>query len=391
MSPIDEFTYIKQNKIVYDSNSLIQLYFPIMGSDAMALYDYFVHFFDDGIRRHKFSEVLNHLQYGMPRFQDALVMLTALDLLTVYQATGTYLVKLNQAMSNELFLSNPIYRHLLEKRIGEVAVAELDMKIPKNARDISKKFTDVFSDLGQPKQEVNRSKNVFDLESFKRLMMRDGLRFNNEKDDVLGIYSVSELYHLNWYDTYQLAKQTAINGMIAPQRMKVQQNEGQHIKDNQSFTNNEKVILRESKNDSALVFLEKIKRSRKAVTTSGEKTLLEDLAKMNFLDEVINVMVLYTLNKTKSANLNKAYIMKVANDFAFQNVMTAEDAVLKIRDFSDQKVRTKTETKKKQSNVPEWSNPDYKDEVSPEKEIELEQFKTDALKRLERLGKDGES
>lgn len=391
MSPIDEFTYIKQNKIVYDSNSLIQLYFPIMGSDAMALYDYFVHFFDDGIRRHQFSEVLNHLQYGMPRFQDALVMLTALDLLTVYQATGTYLVKLNQAMSNELFLSNPIYRRLLEKRIGEVAVAELDMKIPKNARDISKKFTDVFSDLGQPKQEVNRSKNVFDLESFKRLMMRDGLRFNNEKDDVLGIYSVSELYHLNWYDTYQLAKQTAINGMIAPQRMKVQQNEGQHIKDNQSFTNNEKVILRESKNDSALVFLEKIKRSRKAVTTSGEKTLLEDLAKMNFLDEVINVMVLYTLNKTKSANLNKAYIMKVANDFAFQNVMTAEDAVLKIRDFSDQKVRTKTETKKKQSNVPEWSNPDYKDEVSPEKEIELEQFKTDALKRLERLGKDGES
>lgn len=141
-------------------------------------------------------------------------------------------------------------------------MAELDMKIPKNARDISKKFTDVFSDLGQPKQEVNRSKNVFDLESFKRLMMRDGLRFNNEKDDVLGIYSVSELYHLNWYDTYQLAKQTAINGMIAPQRMKVQQNEGQHIKDNQSFTNNEKVILRESKNDSALVFLEK---SREAV------------------------------------------------------------------------------------------------------------------------------
>lgn len=60
-------------------------------------------------------------------------------------------------------------------------MAELDMKIPKNARDISKKFTDVFSDLGQPKQEVNRSKNVFDLESFKRLMMRDGLRFNNEK------------------------------------------------------------------------------------------------------------------------------------------------------------------------------------------------------------------
>lgn len=62
MSPIDEFTYIKQNKIVYDSNSLIQLYFPIMGSDAMALYDYFVHFLMteyDVINFQRFSIICN--------------------------------------------------------------------------------------------------------------------------------------------------------------------------------------------------------------------------------------------------------------------------------------------------------------------------------------------
>lgn len=65
------------------------------------------------------------------------------------------------------------------------------------------------------------------------------------------------------------------------------------------------------------MFFEKIKRSCKVVIISGEKILFEDLVKMNFLDEVINVMVLYILNKIKFVNLNKVYIMKVVNDFVF--------------------------------------------------------------------------
>ncbi|MGC4432492.1 helicase loader, partial [Streptococcus suis] len=66
------------------------------------------------------------------------------------------------------------------------------------------------------------------LESFKRLMQRDGLFFKDEQADVVTLYSIAERYHLNWFDTYQLAKKTAIDGEIAPKRMvKDRQNETQ--------------------------------------------------------------------------------------------------------------------------------------------------------------------
>lgn len=96
MKPIDTFTYLKRNKVSCDATSLIQLYFPIIGSDATAVYQYFLHFFDDGARAHKFSDVLNHLQFGMKRFEDAMVMLTAMDLVVLYQLPDAYLVKLQQ-------------------------------------------------------------------------------------------------------------------------------------------------------------------------------------------------------------------------------------------------------------------------------------------------------
>lgn len=134
MKPIDTFSYIKHNQVQYDSSSLIQLYFPIIGNDAVAVYQYLVHFFDDGSGAHKFSDILNHLQFGMKRLEEALVMLTAIDLLVLYQLPDAYLIKLHQPLGREAFLNNPIYRRLLEQKIGDVAVLELQMVIPNQAR-----------------------------------------------------------------------------------------------------------------------------------------------------------------------------------------------------------------------------------------------------------------
>ena len=174
--------------------------------------------------------------------------------------------------------------------------------------------------------------------------------------------------------------------------MRVQKEEAGHLTEapaGTDFSQQETVIIREANKSTALLFLEKIKQARKAVVTNSERDLLEELANMGFLDPVINVMVLYTFNKTKSANLNKPYLMKIANDFSYQNVTRAEDAVLKMRSFNERKQAQKVAQAPK-SNVPEWSNPDYKEETSPEKQANLEKFRSDALKRLERLGKDGD-
>lgn len=383
MRPIDEFSYIKNNKVLLDSDSLSQLYHPVIGNHAVLLYDYLLAFFDNGVKRHKFSEILNHLQLSMHQAEEAFAILTAVDLLVLYQTRDAYVLKLQPALNRETFLSNPIYRRLLEQEIGDVAVAELDIKIPQEARDISKKFSDIFSAEGTPKPKANVSKNHFDLDSFERLMLRDGLQFKDEKADVVSIYSLADQYTMNWFDTYHLAKSTAINGKISPQRMTVQleqqKNTTSQDQSKEQFDGKEQVIIREAKQANAREFLEKIKAPRRAVVTESERKLLEELANMSFLDEVINVMVLYTLSKTQSANLNKPYIMKVANDFAYQNITTAEAAVLKMRSFTQRNKDRKTQAKVAKSNVPEWTAKEYKHVATAEEKAKLEELKRSML------------
>ena len=384
MRPIDEFSYIKNNKVLLDSDSLSQLYHPVIGNHAVLLYDYLLAFFDDGVKRHKFSEILNHLQLSMRQVEEAFAILTAVDLLILYQTRDAYVLKLQPALDRETFLSNPVYRRLLEQEIGDVAVAELDIKIPQEARDISKKFSDIFSAGELPNPKANVSKNHFDLDSFERLMLRDGLQFKDEKADVVSIYSLADKYTMNWFDTYHLAKSTAINGKISPQRMTVQLEQPKNAKSQgqskEQFDTKEQVIIREAKQANAREFLEKIKAPRRAVVTESERKLLEELANMSFLDEVINVMVLYTLNKTQSANLNKPYIMKVANDFAYQNITTAEAAVLKMRSFAQRnKEDRKAQAKVAKSNVPKWTAKEYKHVATAEEKAKLEELKRSML------------
>ncbi|TDE75605.1 helicase loader [Streptococcus vicugnae] len=381
MRPIDEFSYVKNNKVLLDSDSLTQLYHPVIGNHAVLLYDYLLAFFDEGIKRHKFSEILNHLQLSMQEVEEALAILTAVDLLVLYQIRDVYLLKLQPALNRETFLANPIYRRLLEQKIGEIAVAELDVKLPDGIRDISKKFSDIFSVDENPSVPKTVSKNHFDLDSFERLMLRDGLQFKDEKADVVLIYSLADKYTMNWFDTYRLAKNTAINGKISPQRMTVQleQKKSGSAQSKDQFDAKEQVIIREAKQASAKEFLEKIKAPRRAVVTESERKVLEELANMNFLDEVINVMVLYTLNKTQSANINKPYIMKVANDFAFQKIATAEAAVLKMRSFAQRNKERKAKAKVTKSNVPEWTGKEYKHVATAEEKAKLEELRRSML------------
>ena len=381
MRPIDEFYYVKNNKVLLDSDSLSQLYHPVIGNHAVLLYEYLLAFFDDGIKRHKFSEILNHLQLSMQEVEEALAILTAVDLLVLYQTRDAYVLKLQPALNRETFLANAIYRRLLEQRIGDVAVAELDVVLPDGARDVSKKFSDIFSVDETPKVPKIVSKNHFDLDSFERLMLRDGLQFKDEKADVVKIYSLADKYNMNWFDTYQLAKSTAINGKISPQRMTVQL-EQKKMANNQTkeqFDAKEQVIIREAKQASAKEFLKKIKAPRRAVVTESERKVLEELANMSFLDEVINVMVLYTLNKTQSANINKPYIMKVANDFAYQKITTAEAAILKMRSFTKRNKEHKAKAKLTKTNVPEWTAKEYKHVATAEEKEKLEELRRSML------------
>ncbi|MBJ8325096.1 DnaD domain protein [Streptococcus pacificus] len=383
MKPIEPFYFLKHNNVTYNATSLMQSYFPIIGSDALAVYDYFVAFYDNGQKQHKFSDILNHLQFGMHRLEVALDILTALDLIVFYETDSAYLIKLHSALPTELFLENPVYRKLLEKKIGEVAVEQLICQLPFNAKNISKSFSEVFSEVGELKKTPKKAKNFFDLANFKQLMSKDGLSFNNETDDVIGLYHFAEQFGYNWFETYQIAKETAVNYKISLKRMQTKKQSSPKVENKPDFSKEEQVVIKEAKADNAEVFLAKIKKMRHATITATERKILSELADMGFLDEVINVMVLYTMSKTNSANLNKTYIMMIANDFSYQNISSVEQAVIKMRSFAEKKNHTQKEkTKQQKSNVPKWSNDSYKNETTEDEQAKLEEMKRRHLEKL---------
>ena len=82
-----------------------------------------------------------------------------------------------------------------------------------------------------------------------------------------------------------------------------------------SYSRQEETILREAKAKSSLQFLAEIKKARNATITQSERKTLSKLADLGLLDEVINIILLLTFNKTQSANLNEKYALKVGNGF----------------------------------------------------------------------------
>lgn len=382
MQANERFSYVSKGQLDFNALTVMQLYYPIIKADAYILYAYFHSFYDDGQKSHAFYDILNHTLFKMSRFEEALSVLTAVNLIRCYQDKTRYLIELKQPLSKEQFLGNGIYQHMLEDVIGQSATKELLPQEPLDATDVSKNFSQVFGQKIDTSRANTQSQLPFDLANFKRLMTRDGLLFTNEKTDVIALVDISERFHLTWYDCYQLAKATANQNRIQINRM-LAKKEQKQIKDT-TFSEKEQIIIREAKSDRSEIFLAKLKKPKQAVVTRDERLLLADMAKMGLLDEVINVMILYTMNKTKSVNLQKNYILKLANDFMAKKITEAESAIVALR-INPKKSKPNQKQSVKKSNVPNWSNDTYQNTTTKEEQQKLEAYRQQMLERLDEI------
>lgn len=384
MIPNDSFHFLPSNQVSYDNASLVTLYQPLIGSEAVMTYAYLLAFFDNGRAGHRFTELLNHLQFGFPVLTTSLDRLGAVGLIDFYLSPQGYLIKLYQAKSREDFLNEPVLKSLLASRIGQVAIDELISQLPEDSQDLTKSFSEIFTDRGEFYHH-QPSRASLDMGHFKEMMTKEGLRFADETTDILGLNQLAQTYKMTWFDLFQLAKQTAVNHQLSLKRMKAQKEQPE---ENPSavWSEQEQATLKAVKSHDAAAFLQLMKQSRQAQVLESERKLLRELAELGFLDEVINVLVLRAMSKT--ANLNKVYVMKMANDFAFQKIKTAEAALtyLKqgIKSSSAMSQKQGQERTAAKSNVPTWSDQDYKNQTSQEEKERLEAYKR---QRLERLGK----
>ena len=388
MKPNDRFSFLKNNRVSQDPTTLVQCYLPIIGQDALSLYLYTLAFWDDGQKEHLFASILNHLNFGMDRLLKTFKILAAFNLVTLYQNGDGYKLVIHPTLSQSDFLRHTVYRTLLEKRIGDTAVSDLRQEAADGEAltvHLSQAFPEIEELASHDETPVKADfKNDFDLEHFRQLMARDGLRFQDEQSDVLELFKIADEKKWTWFETYQLAKGTAVSQVISVKRMREKLAQKPVSSD---FSPQEATIIREAKSKTALEFLAGIKQTRNAGIIQAERDLLKQMADLGLLDEVINVVILLTFNKVDSANLNEKYVMKVANDYSYNKIRSAEEAVLRIRE-KNQKGQTQKSAKTApvKTNVPKWSNPEYKNETSEETRLELERKKKEMLARLEKGG-----
>ena len=146
----------------------------------------------------------------------------------------------------------------------------------------------------------------------------------------------------------------------------------------ESLTEKEAAVVAEAKSKQSIVFLQGLKNAMNGGSvTSFERRILEELTAMRLPDEVVNIIVLYTFNRNQKANLVRNYVLMIANDFSYKQVMTAEAAVLLLRPKQQQ-----VEKQSNKINVPSWSNPNYTNKTSPEERAELEKKKQRLLQKL---------
>lgn len=388
MKPNDRFSFLKNNRVSQDPTTLVQCYLPIIGQDALSLYLYTLAFWDDGQKEHLFAAILNHLNFGMDRLLKAFKILSAFNLVTLYQKGDGYELAIHPTLSSSDFLRHTVYRTLLEKKIGEPAVSDLRQESADGEAltvPLSQVFPEIEDMVSQDEMPVKANlTNDFDLDHFRQLMARDGLRFQDEQSDVLELFKIADEKKWTWFETYQLAKGTAVSQVISVKRMREKLAQ-QPVASN--FSPKEATIIREAKRKTALQFLAEIKQTRNAGIIQAERDLLKQMADLGLLDEVINVVILLTFNKVDSANLNEKYAMKVANDYSYNKVRTAEEAVLRIREKNQKGQEQKTaQASQAKTNVPKWSNPEYKNETSEETRLELERKKKEMLARLGKGG-----
>ena len=96
MKPNHQFSFLRNNAVSPDIAILTKLYLPILGREAVSLYLYLLSFGDNGQKQHLFSQILNHLDFGLNILEESFERLAAIKLVDLYQTDDHYLVQLHR-------------------------------------------------------------------------------------------------------------------------------------------------------------------------------------------------------------------------------------------------------------------------------------------------------
>ncbi|OFI50069.1 hypothetical protein BG261_10525 [Floricoccus tropicus] len=397
--PADQINFINKNRLAWSADVLMSFYLPIIGRDAVALYQYLTT--SDSVR---VSDVLNHLNIGIIDFNDCLDKLTAMSLLDVYTDRKTYQLELKSPKNPNDFLADEFYSRLLLSRVGEQAFEKIAEYVQPFETKLSKKFSDVFkinfSGTVESIAEDKTDKDGFDLTSFQNIMRQRHLDFTNKEVDVLRIYELADKYNFDWYDLFKIAEKTAnANNTINIDAIILEITKPDQEKpDLSTFSADERQLIMIAKEVEPEVFLNSLKSQEGGFVTKQEREILLRLTRLAVEPEVQNILIHYSLIQTAQSSLNEKFVDRVANDWKRNNVSSAELALKRIESFKENQIsnNSKTNNNYKQNNsfdstkssakVPEWHNETTKNMTTDQDMLALEKLRQEALKDIQGVG-----
>lgn len=386
-----------------DLQLLTKLYLPIIGANAFALVSSL--WGNDESKQEHFT-LMNGIGIDGRELYQARLKLEGAGLLQTFKNETemiTYL--LVKPLAATVFFNNGLLSEILLEMVGETKYLDLAKELlPRDydfslATDTTHDFLEVYTvnhtNLTNLPDSIKQVQNIIPEESQPLTSQLDHLDFklmlnilNNSFvniDDIKKnhdlfvstnlLYGISEVAMAklveqatnltnNHFDAQKfklLVSRTNQTNIQQPKTKEVQSTPEPHYQ----FDSEEQQLIKIAHNYAPLVFLGALKKEKNGYTTSSEERVISQLVeKMVLKPDVINMLIYLLLVDQNYPTLNKNLVDTIANDWAQNQIQSAEQALeqIKTRDSKISAKKAKRRQKSKQSSnlnvretLPDWA------------------------------------
>lgn len=393
--PADTYTIINRSVLTNkDSEILIMLYQPIIGSDAISLYQTLFSYLD---KQELSSTVWTHhhlmtaMQTRLLNIINAKEKLEAIGLLKTYVKKGDindYIYELYSPLSSYEFFNNPILNISLYNNVGKNEYERIIsfFKTPKinlnSYEDITSSFSDVFEtkdytsyeklleDLKrQNKNDIN-IENKIDLNNVLTLIPEDMLNIRNISKEVKDlIIKLSFIYDLDESSLSNIIRNSINERKIIDKDLLRQncrnyykfehdgklpsiifKNQPDYLRSNNNEVSKRAKLVYQMETFSPYDFL--TLKNGNTKPNKNDLLLLEELLiDMDLTPGVVNVLIDYVL-RINNNKLIKTFVISIATQWKRSNIKTVEEAMSYAEE--EQRKTKKPTIKTKSAIKPEW-------------------------------------
>ena len=413
--------------------SLVNLYQPIIGADALALYFCLLQDFEDTQENYTHLELLNALDMGLSALKAAKKRLEGIGLLKTYyreQPEVRFLYVLMGPLAPQDFLADELMSFLLVVKVGQNKFRQLNRRFKPESvntagyQDVTTKFGSVYSfsqneyQANQPVIEAAVKKAPQDVaqlplaeNQLNWTLLRDlaTKKFINPTQITDTLKDSLTLYHeMFGYDELQLTNLMAEAVSLTDGTIDVRKLKNVVYKQSQDLLPEKKAVVLNYDSDTQLrrkntllaqgfteadwyrildsealapmEYLVKLKAAKGGYVTKNEEWLLTDLVQKSPLPtSVINILLNYLLVTQNKAQLPQALTNQIANDWSQNKINTPEAAIKYVQTTVKEKQVAKEQRQKnggriqnivKKEDVPDWSKNQSTSDPSRKAEID---------------------